>query len=160
LPRGRRQLGKCVWDCFAKYYGVDQSKRGKPGRAYRKHDIRIAYKILVGIPDGKKSVAYRSTDNIKICICEVTCVGVVWIYLTHAAQLQAVLKMTTNGGCVLQNQLLAFQGGGGGGVTLDLEVTNGYGVLCSGRRAQTVVYSDHIPYTSEHLTAFCHNQIQ
>ena len=115
MLRGRRQLDKCVWDCFAKYYGVDQSKKGEPGRAYRKHKIRIAYKILVDIPEGKKSVAYRWTDNIKICTSEVTCVGVVWIYLTHAAQLQVVLKMTTNGGRVLQNQLLAFQGGCGGG---------------------------------------------
>jgi hypothetical protein len=94
---------------------VDQSKKGEPGRAYRKHEIRVAYRIVVGIPDGKKSVAYRWTDNIKICICEVTCVGVVWIYLTHTAQLQAVLKTTPIGGCVLQNQLSAFQGGGGGG---------------------------------------------
>jgi len=97
---GRRQLDKCVRDCFAKYYGVDQSKKGEPGRAYRKHEIGIAYKILVALPDGKKSVGYRWTDNIKICIYEVTCVRVVWNYLTHAAQLQAVLKTTTDG-CVL-----------------------------------------------------------
>ena len=97
------------------YYGVDQRKKGKPGRAYGNHEIRIAYKILVGKPDGKKSFAYRWTDNIKIFICEVTRVGVVWIYLTHAAQLQAVLKTTTTDGCLLQNQLLTFQGGGGGG---------------------------------------------
>jgi hypothetical protein len=41
------------------YYGVDQSKKGEPSRAYRNHEIRIAYKILVGKPDGKKSFAYR-----------------------------------------------------------------------------------------------------
>ena len=116
LPRGRRQLDKCVWESVAIYYGVDQSKKGEPGRTYRKHEIRMAYRILVGKPDGKKSVAYRLTDNIKICIFEVTCVGVVRIYLTHVAQLQAVLKTTTTtGGCVLQNHLLAFQGGGGDG---------------------------------------------
>jgi hypothetical protein len=64
-------------------------------------------------------------------------VDVVWIYLTHAAQLQAVLKRQlaavyckTN--CWLFNVVVAVVVVGEGGVTLDLEVTKGYGVLCSG----------------------------
>jgi hypothetical protein len=37
-------------------------------------------------------------------------VGVSWIYLADGAQLRAVVS-----GCVLQNERLAFRGGGGGG---------------------------------------------
>jgi len=46
--------------------------------------------------------------------------------------------------CWLFKVVVVVGGRVGGGVTLDLEVTNGYGVLCSGRRALTVVCSDHI----------------
>lgn len=68
---------------------------GLAGHIANMEEIRMEYKILVGKPDGKRSVGYRWEDNIRIGTCEVACVGVGWIYLADGAQLRAVVS-----GCV------------------------------------------------------------
>jgi hypothetical protein len=75
-----------------------------------------------------------------------TCVCVGWIYLTRGAQLQAVVKTTRNWRLCTATPTVGFsrRRGAAGAVTLDLEVTNGYGVLCSEGRALAVERSDHI----------------
>ena len=52
-----------------------------------------------------------------------------WIYLAHGTQLQAVKKNLAAVYCKT-NCWLFKVAVGGGGATPDLEVTNGYGVLC------------------------------
>jgi hypothetical protein len=66
--------------------------------------------------------------------------GVVWIYLTHAAHLHAVLKRRQLAAVYCKTNCWLFKVMVVavvvvvvvGGVMLDLEVTKGYGVLCSG----------------------------
>jgi hypothetical protein len=67
------------------------------GAARRTHEIRNAYKILVGKPEGKRPVGrprHKWEDNIKIYVGEIGWEGVDWIHLAHDRDQLRVLVNT------------------------------------------------------------------